>query len=185
MRLGAVQLRPTGKLLGLQALPSPSSRSYNDSAMSDRAIEHELIRQASCLVDLQVVDTQVEHFGENTHVKITMREDPEILASCALGIIFAFGVLSFHDARPRGVSDMHFIENDSWTAADMIQHLRFPRGRIEFDADYVRGRMMKTVVEVHADGTITLETNNRGESATRWVSRLQGKRIISLAANAD
>lgn len=153
--------------------------------MSDTSIEHELIRQASCLVDLQVVGTEIEHLGPNTHVKITMQEDPEILESCALGIIFAFGVLSFHDARPRGVSDMRFIENDSWTAADMIQHLRFPGGRIEFDADYVRGRMMKTVVEVHADGMITLETSNRGESATRWVSRLQGKRTLSLAANPD
>lgn len=33
----------------------------------------------------------------------------------ALALIFAVAVLSFHDARPRGTSDIDYIERDEWT----------------------------------------------------------------------
>ena len=72
--------------------------------MADIPIEHELIKQAAALVDLQAIDTKIDHFMENTRVRITMQEDPEVMESCALGLIFTFGVLSFLDAKPRGVS---------------------------------------------------------------------------------
>jgi len=40
--------------------------------------------------------------------------------------------------------------------------------------------MMKTTVEVFPDGKIILETVNRGEAATRWVAKLQGKKLLSV-----
>ena len=44
--------------------------------------------------------------GDNTHVEIRMKEDPDVLESCAWGLIYAIGILSFADARPRGNSEM-------------------------------------------------------------------------------
>jgi hypothetical protein len=152
--------------------------------VNEDSIEYELIKQASALTHLTVADTKVEHFMDNTHVRITMTEDPEILETCTLGLIYALGVLSFHDARPRGVSGMHFQEKDDWFAADLLRHLTFPKGRIHFYADYVRGRMMKTGVDVYPDGRIVLDAVNRGEAPTRWVARIQGKKILSLVGGA-
>jgi hypothetical protein len=148
--------------------------------MADIPIEHELIRQAAALVELKVVDTQVEHFMENTRVRITLQEEPDVLESCALGLIFALGVLSFVDARPRGVSADYSDGAEEWTIGDMLRHLQFPQGRITFYADYVHGRMMKTSVEIFPDGRIVVETVNRGEAATRWIARLQGKKVLSV-----
>jgi len=82
--------------------------------------------------------------------------------------------------RARGARlDIHFEESDDWSAADMQRHLRYLYGSLSFYADYVRGRMMKTSVTVRPDGRFTIETTNRGEAATRWVPRLQGKKLLS------
>ncbi|MBX9717562.1 MAG: hypothetical protein K2X36_01805 [Microbacteriaceae bacterium] len=151
--------------------------------MADIPIEHELIKQAAALVDLKVIDTQIDRFMENTRVRITMQEDPEVLESCALGLIFTLGVLSFIDAKPRGVSADYADDVDKFRVSDLVRHLRFPKGRISFYADYVHGRMMKTSVEVSLDGEVVLETVNRGEAATRWVARLQGKKVVSLVGS--
>ena len=86
---------------------------------------------------------------------------------CALGFIYALGVLSFADARPRGVSGMHFDQKDDWSVGDMLRRLRFERGELRFYADHVRGRCLKTTVVVRSDGTFPLDTVNRGEVATR------------------
>lgn len=151
--------------------------------MADILIEHELIKQAAALMDLKMIDTQIHHFMENTRVRITMEEDPEVLERCALGLIFTFGVLSFHDAKPRGVSADYADGVDEFAVSDLVRHLRFRKGRINFYADYVHGRMMKTSVEISPDGKVVLETVNRGEAATRWVARLQGKKVVSLVAS--
>jgi hypothetical protein len=71
-----------------------------------------------------------------------------VIESCAWGLIFALGVLSFADARPRGISGIDFAEKDDWCVGDMLRHLRFERGRLHFHADYVRGRMMKTTIDI-------------------------------------
>ncbi len=67
----------------------------------------------------------------------------------------------------------------------MLRHLKYEHGRLYFYADYVRGRMMKTTVEINPDGVIRLETINRGESAARWVAPLQGKKKLKLIEGAD
>jgi hypothetical protein len=161
----------------------------------DLPIEYELLKDVVAL-NLKVLDTKIEHFEDNIHVKIVMQdvdpeaetgeeEDSNVIESCAFGLIFALGVLSFADARPRGVSDMHYIEKDDWRVGDMLRHLRFERGRLHFYADYVRGRMLKTTINIDTDGKITLETVNRGEAATRWVAKLQGKKVIGLVGDSQ
>jgi hypothetical protein len=148
--------------------------------MSEEPIEHELLRQAVCVLGDCAFETTTEHFMENTRVRVTMHGEPDLLESCSLGVVYALGVLSFHDARPRGNSGIAFAEKDDWTVADMLRGLSFPGGRLYFYADYVRGRMMKTSVEVFPDGRIALETQNRGEAATRWIQKLQGKKMLAL-----
>ena len=73
---------------------------------------------------------------------------------------------------------MHFEEKDDWSASDMLRRLRFERGELHFYADYLRGRCMKTTIVVRKDGTFMLDTVNRGEAATRWIARLQGKKLL-------
>ena len=141
--------------------------------------EYKLLVDVTSL-DLSIVESERSEFQGTVHMKMVLRDDPDILASCAFGLIYALGVLSFADARPRGVSGMDFAEKDDWCVADMFSHLRFEDGRLHFYADYVRGRMMKTTVEIDSDGVIRLETINRGESAARWVATLQGKKKLSL-----
>lgn len=52
---------------------------------------------------------------------------------------------------------------------DMVRGPTYPGGRIRFSADYVRGRSMKTTVEIFPDGKTLVETASRGEAATCWV----------------
>jgi hypothetical protein len=62
------------------------------------------------------------------------------------------GRLSLHDDRPRGYSGRFFEDDDAWRADDLLRHLEFQGGRLYFDADYVRGRCLKTTVEVSSEG---------------------------------
>jgi len=146
--------------------------------------EYQLLADVTSL-DLSIVESERSEIQDTVHMKMVLRDDPDILASCAFGLIYALGVLSFSDARPRGVSGMDFAEKDDWYVSDMFSHLRFEDGRLHFYADYVRGRMMKTTVEIDPDGVIRLETINRGESAARWVATLQGKKKLKLIESAD
>jgi hypothetical protein len=150
-------------------------------------IEYELLRDAT-LIEIGVTETQINPTSaDDRHVRIGGRlgleedEDGEPVNDAehyAFGFIYALGVLSFADARPRGASGMHFEEKDDWSVGDMLRRLRFERGELRFYADYVRGRCMKTTVVVRADGTFTLDTVNRGEAATRWIAKLQGRKLI-------
>jgi hypothetical protein len=96
------------------------------------------------------------------------------------GILFVLAALSFHDARPRGYSEKQFLDDDELTVSDFFEGLRFVRGELHYDADYVRGRCVKTEIVVRRDGSVRLETRGRGESALRWIERLQGKKMLEL-----
>lgn len=96
----------------------------------------------------------------------------------AFGFIFALAVLSFHDARSRGYSEIEFENADEFDLKDFLDHLRYESGGLRFSADYVRGRCMKTDITVRNGGRTTLETLCRGEAATRWLDRLRGKKIL-------
>lgn len=150
-------------------------------------IEYQLLHDAT-LAEIGVSETQIAPTGaDDRHVRIEGRlgleedEDGDPVNDAehfAFGFIYALGVLSFADARPRGVSGMHFEENDDWSVGDMLRHLTFERGELHFYADYVRGRCMKTTVIVRGNGTFLLDTVNRGEAATRWIAKLQGKKML-------
>ena len=145
----------------------------------DLPIEDALLEDARIL-DLKVIETKIERLDEEiVRVRITLEDDPEVLARCAWGLIFAIGAFSFDDA------EIDFIENDEWRADDMLRCLSFDRGRLYFHADHVRGRCMKTTLEIAREGKITLETVNRGDAATRWLSKLQGKKAMSVADEGE
>ena len=98
----------------------------------------------------------------------------------AFGFMFVLGVLSFAEARPRNVSSVDYHDKDEFTVADFIEGLRFVRGELHFDADYIRGRRIKTRIAVRANGTVRLETTGRGKAVLRWLERLQGKKPLQL-----
>jgi len=94
--------------------------------------------------------------------------------------MFVLAMLSFNDARPRGYSEKEFIERDELTVADFLGGLRFIRGELHLDLDYIRGRCVKTAIRVRRDGKVTLETRARGDSAVHWVERLKGQKRLEL-----
>jgi hypothetical protein len=98
----------------------------------------------------------------------------------AFGCMFVLGMLSFADARPRNMSSVDYHEKNEFTVADFVEGLRFVRGELHFDADYIRGRRIKTRISVCAKGTIRLETTGRGKTVLRWLERLQGKKLLQL-----
>lgn len=44
---------------------------------------------------------------------------------------------------------------------------------------------MKTTIVIRKDGTFMLDTVNRGEAATRWIARLQGKKLLRSVGNSE
>ncbi len=159
----------------------------------DPPIEYELIRDAT-LAELVVTETSITSTvgDDDKHVRIEGRfgpveDDDERDAGAdvehySFGFIYAVGILSFGDARPRGVSGIEFREKDDWTVADMLRRLRFEQGELRFYADYVRGRCLKTTIVVRKDGSFLVDTVNRGEAATRWIAKLQGTKTLSVVA---
>ncbi len=61
-----------------------------------------------------------------------------------------------------------------------MAHIRFERGAIVVDTDYVRGRMMKTTVSIQPGGALVVCTRNRHEMAARWLRALKGKKHLQL-----
>jgi hypothetical protein len=146
---------------------------------SEGPIEHKLIHDAS-LLDISVIESDVRPTvgDEDWMVRLQLQIDEELVESCAHGLIFAIGVLSFHDARPRGASGNWFEDGDQFTAADLLSHIGFASDKLHLYVDYLRGRCVKTTVEVAGDGRVRLETVNRGKAALAWVARLQGKNLL-------
>jgi hypothetical protein len=154
----------------------------------EEPIEHELIKTAIA-AEISVTSTEVSPTSTGDRfVRIEGRlgddEEPHV-EWAAFGFIYALGLMSFEAARPRGNSDIDFQERDTWSAADMQRRLRYESGRLSFESDYVRGRMMKTDVTILPNGRFTLTTTNRGEVATRWIARLQGKKILVPVPEED
>jgi hypothetical protein len=148
--------------------------------MSDtRRLEYKLVHDA-LLLDVELIETDARPtaLDEDWAVRIQFRTDPDLIQSCVHGLLFAVGAISFNDARPRGDSGQWFEPTDQFTAADLLEHLRFEQGKLRLEIDYLRGRCVQTTVEVASDGKVRLETVNRGKSAVAWVTRLQGKQLL-------
>lgn len=160
-------------------------------ALEERLAGYKLIEKGT-LVSFDIVETQIEPSpgDEEMVVRIELQlgevEDgdeqdrTEDHVWGGLGFVFCLALLSFRDARPRGVSGGDFKEVDEFGVADMVDCLRYERGCLRFEADYIRGRCVKTDVWLRADGTATLLTRCRGEAATRWIQLLKGKKLLEL-----
>jgi len=145
--------------------------------------------ETGTLVLFRVVDTHTELSPdkENVFVRADLvledddgDTDPEEIAEwAAFGFLFTLAVLSFHDARPRGASELDFEPNDEFTVADFFDSLSFKHGELRMHTDYIRGRSMKTDVTIRPDGTVMLTTWGRGQNALRWLDQLQGKKRIA------
>ena len=122
-----------------------------------------------------------EHPDRSWH-RVTCHLHREDVPWAAVPLIYVLSAFSFGDARPRGVSGIDYVEDDEWTLADLATRLHLERGEIVFDADYVRGRMMKTRIVIGSNGRFTVETSNRHEMALRWLDRLRGKQHVRLVA---
>jgi len=161
----------------------------NDTTTS---AEHHLL-ETGTLVLFRVVDTQTELSPDKENVSVRVElvfadddEDigPEEVAEwAAFGFVFTLATLSFHDARPRGMSGIDYHPNDAFTVADFFHCLSFKYGEIHLQTDYVRGRSMKTSVTMRQDGSVLLTTWGRGQSALRWLDQLQGKRRMAAVPN--
>src|SRR5258708_16701548 len=123
-------------------------------------IEYELVRSGTLFDEVEILETKiVPTVGEEDWaVTIEFKVEEDLLESCAFGLIYFLGLLSFHDGRPRGVSGKWFEDDDQFTAADMLQHLRFERGVLSMYVDYLRGPCLKPVVDVWSDGHVRLKT---------------------------
>jgi len=122
---------------------------------------------------------QPDASSQRLRVKI-LRDDVE---DGALALIFALAVLSFRDARPRGNSHIDYVEKDEWTLDDLCRYLRFWKGGLCLDTDYVRGRMMKTRVTVWPTGVVEIEIRGRHQMASRWIETLKGKKHLRLVSD--
>jgi len=114
----------------------------------------------------------------NTYHEIVFKveeDEPEIYA---VGILFCLALMSFTDAAPRGISEEYFTPDEDWSLGYFVDGLKYWYGSICYSADYVSGRMMKTDIKFDKDGKVTVETRNRGKSADKWLTMLQGKKHL-------
>jgi hypothetical protein len=161
------------------------------STDADRPAGFALV-ETGTLAKFEVTETRVEPSpdGETLFVRIEMQlgepdedvDGEDEVEWAAFGFMFVLALLSFNDARPRGYSEREYVERDELTVADFFAGLRFIRGELHLDLDYVRGRCVKTSIRVRRDGKVTLETRARGESAVFWVERLKGKKPLGLVS---
>jgi len=144
-------------------------------------IEDTLLKDA-CFLDLRMIETKIVHLDEaRVRVRLTLEDDPDVLARRAWGLIFAIGMFSFADAD----ADADAIDHHEWMADDMLRCLSFDRGRLRFDADHVGGRCMQTRIEIDGEGKITLETVDRGEAARQWISKLQDMQAMPAVEGGE
>jgi hypothetical protein len=125
-----------------------------------------------------LVESNLVNTGDIPFQRIKLLIDEGDVEISAFGIMYSVGLLSFLQARPAGISAIDYQEEDAWYPEDFHRHVSFRQGKLHFYADYVRGRLMKTTIEISKDGSIVIETINRGDQATQWAEFLLGKRTI-------
>jgi len=157
--------------------------------MNDDRSAGEALLQTGVIVPVRIVEESVMPGADQGEFALRLalsfededspgEERADVVEWGALGFLFAIGVLSFADARPRGGSEREYVESDDFRVADFLAGLKFRNGELHLDTDYVRRRRMKTRLVVRPDGTGTLETIGRGMAALRWIARLKGERPL-------
>jgi hypothetical protein len=154
---------------------------------ADRAAGYNLLETGTA-VEFEVAQTEILE-GPDTaefsvEIELVFPPNPETeendLGWGSFGFLFVLGTLSFADARPRELSAIDFVEKDEFQVSDFINCLRWEDGALTFNADYVRGRRMKTDVVLRPDGTGTLITTGRGKAPIFWLERLKGKQSLRV-----
>jgi len=154
----------------------------------DRQMALELLRTGA-VVPVTIIAQEVIQGGDDAEFALRLElsfqdeDSPEedrddVVEWGALGFLYAVGLLSFADARPRGFSEADFDPDDEFGLADLVAALGFRNGELRLDTDYVRGRRMKTRAVVRADGTGLIETRGRGKAALNWLNRLKGDKPV-------
>lgn len=143
----------------------------------DKPLIQEYISQA-ITTEYKLVDSCLSQTDDIPSQEIKIQIDEDEVETSAFGIMYSISLLSFLQGRPAGASIIEYQEQDVWSVEDFHRHLSFAHGKLRFDADYVRGRLIKTVVKISRDGTILIETRNRADLASQWVEYLLGKRSI-------
>lgn len=149
-------------------------------------IEYQLVHDAT-LWDIDITSTEIAPTvgNEDFSVRIEMQVEEDGVEHIAFPVIYTLAMLSFHDARPRGVSGQWFEDEDQLTAADMLRRLEYRSGKLHLYLDYLRGRCVKTTIEVDSDGRVLLQTVNRGQAATRWVEKLKGRKNLQAVPQPE
>jgi len=145
----------------------------------------ELIKGTIGVANIKIISNEFKEIpgyeGETgSYQKIVFQveeDDPDIFA---IGLLFSLSLMSFTFASYRGYSENDFIPDEEWNLGYFIQCLSFENGSLHLYADYVSGRMMKTDIRYESRGKVTMTTINRGKSADRWMTHLQGKKNINL-----
>ncbi len=118
------------------------------------------------IVRFRVVDTHTELSPDKENIFVRAElvfedngTDPEeIVEWAAFRCPFTLAVLSFHDARRRGISEIEYQPNDEFTVADFFDCLSYKHDELGLETDYIRGRSMKTEVTIREDRSVTLTT---------------------------
>lgn len=156
----------------------------------DQQATAELLR-TGVIVDFEVTGTQIHEGPDPAEfaVEIELRfpinpaTDENDLGWGAFGFVFVIGVLSFADARSREASALDYAEKDDFYIGDLISCLSWEDGALKFDADYIRGRRMKTRLVLKSDGSGCLTTMGRGKAAIHWLERLKGQKPLQLVSS--
>lgn len=141
----------------------------------ERPLIQEYIGQAAATT-FKLVESNSSQLGDIPSQQIKLLIDEDDVEISAFGILYSVSLLSFLQARPACVSVIDYREQDTWSVEDLHRHVSFQHGKLHFYADYVRGRQMKTTVEISKDGSVVIETINRADQATQWMEFLLGKR---------
>lgn len=154
-------------------------------ASDDRASGMHLLEQGT-LIEFKVIEEEVVpgsnegEFGVRIRLHLGMEEDDNDVEWGGLGFMFVLAMLSFADARPRGMSETEYQEKDELAVVDFLTGFTYVNGRLRYYGDYVRGRRMKTSITISPDGSALLETVGRGKAAVRWLDRLKSKKIMQF-----
>jgi hypothetical protein len=136
----------------------------------------------AAMARFRVLTVEGREDGDLSWQRVVCHVHREDVSSAAVPLIHTLAALSFDDARPRESSELEYEAVDEWTLSDLAPRLMLEQGTLLFDADYVRGRMMKTRIRVASNGRLTIDTRNRYLMTERWLGMLRGKRSIRLAA---
>jgi hypothetical protein len=176
---------------------SPTHRPAAETMTNEaQMIGYDLLKTGA-LVAFRIVEEEVvtapadeAEFGMRVQLKFVAEEgeedrnEDEVAESTAewgsFGFMFLLAVLSFAEAKPRNSSLLEYEATDELRLADFMERLRFVRGELHYDADYIRGRRIKTRIAVRSNGTVTVDTIGRGKSVLRWLERVHGKKRLQL-----